>query len=317
MSNETSGPPQDPFGSPGGPTPPPAAPGPYPAAAPPPAYGQQPPYGSPPQPTYGAPQQPPYGQPPVYGTPQQPGYGAPQQPAYGAPQQPYGQQPAYGAPQQPYGQPGAYGPSTDGISIAALVTGLLGMAIVPLILGFIGLGRTKKNGTKGRGFAIAGIVLGALEIIGWILFVVLVVWAANSADTAYDKQVSELRTACATGDMESCDSLFMIARPGTEEEQFGDTCGGLTEGGGYCTDLGTGAGDTGTGTDSGTDSGTAAGSYGDDPTLDALYDACKAGDGQSCDDLFMDSPVGSEYEAFADTCGGRTSGGTYCVEELG
>src|SRR5690606_4400453 len=58
-------------------------------------------------------------------------------------------------------------------------------------------------------------------------------------------------------------------------------------------------------------------SYGDDPALDALWDACEAGDGQACDDLYMDSPLGSEYEEFADTCGHRTDGGTYCVDELG
>ena len=212
------------------------------------------------------------------------------------------------------------------MSIAALVTGLLGMAIIPLVLGFIGLGRTKKNGTKGRGFAIVGIVLGALEIVGWIAVIALIVAAANSVDPVYNQKVSELHSACASGDMASCDTLFTYAKPGTDEEHFGDTCGGLTEGGGYCTDLNSGTGTgtgtdsgTGTGTDSGTDSGTgtAAGSYGDDPTLDALYDACKAGDGQSCDDLFMDSPVGSEYESFGDTCGGRTTGGTYCEQELG
>ncbi len=46
-------------------------------------------------------------------------------------------------------------------------------------------------------------------------------------------------------------------------------------------------------------------SYGDDAELDALYDACAGGDGQACDDLFFQSPLGSEYEDFGNTCGGR------------
>ena len=46
-------------------------------------------------------------------------------------------------------------------------------------------------------------------------------------------------------------------------------------------------------------------SYGDDPELDALYDACAAGDGDACDDLYYQSPFGSEYEEFGNTCGGR------------
>lgn len=45
---------------------------------------------------------------------------------------------------------------------------------------------------------------------------------------------------------------------------------------------------------------------GDDPDLDALYNACAAGDGSACDQLFDEAPPGSEYEEFAGTCGGRT-----------
>jgi hypothetical protein len=45
---------------------------------------------------------------------------------------------------------------------------------------------------------------------------------------------------------------------------------------------------------------------GDDPELDALYRACKSGDGQSCDALFDQSAPGSDYEEFAVTCGNRT-----------
>src|SRR5665648_812338 len=41
--------------------------------------------------------------------------------------------------------------------------------------------------------------------------------------------------------------------------------------------------------------------YGDDATLDALWDACAAEDWASCDQLYFDSPLGSEYEAFGDT----------------
>lgn len=45
--------------------------------------------------------------------------------------------------------------------------------------------------------------------------------------------------------------------------------------------------------------------YGDDAELDALWDACEDGDGQACDDLYFQSPFGSKYEAFGNTCGGR------------
>ncbi len=45
---------------------------------------------------------------------------------------------------------------------------------------------------------------------------------------------------------------------------------------------------------------------GDDPKLDQLYAACQAGSGAACDQLFDAAPIGSEYEQFALTCGGRT-----------
>lgn len=49
--------------------------------------------------------------------------------------------------------------------------------------------------------------------------------------------------------------------------------------------------------------------YGDDPTMDALWDQCEAGDAAACDELYQVSPLDSEYERFGDTCGGRTDGG--------
>ncbi|MEO7570952.1 MAG: DUF2510 domain-containing protein [Acidimicrobiales bacterium] len=55
------------------------------------------------------------------------------------------------------------------------------------------------------------------------------------------------------------------------------------------------------------------GSYGSDPELDELYDQCEDGDFQACDDLFFDSPAGSEYEDFGDTCGERNEPSGTCV----
>ncbi len=55
--------------------------------------------------------------------------------------------------------------------------------------------------------------------------------------------------------------------------------------------------------------------YGDDPELDELWDACADEDWAACDQLFIDSPFLSEYEAFGDTCGNRREeGGGFCVD---
>ena len=45
--------------------------------------------------------------------------------------------------------------------------------------------------------------------------------------------------------------------------------------------------------------------YGDDAELDRLWDACASTGTDVCDELYNRSAQGSEYEAFADSCGGR------------
>jgi hypothetical protein len=67
------------------------------------------------------------------------------------------------------------GPS--GLSIAALVTGILWLTIVPIILGAIDLSRIKNGAAspRGRGLDIAGIALGGLGIVGWIVITIVAV----------------------------------------------------------------------------------------------------------------------------------------------
>lgn len=80
---------------------------------------------------------------------------------------PYGQQPPNpygGAPGSGFNEPA----KTDGVSIASLVLSLVCCAPVGLILGFVGLRRTKGGQRKGRGLAITGIVLGLLGLLVWI-----------------------------------------------------------------------------------------------------------------------------------------------------
>lgn len=280
--SDTSGTPQPGPDNAGGPTDPYAVPTPPPA---PPAGAPEPPAA----PTYGT----------APTTPEAPAYGAPAAPA--APG--YGSAPAYAAA-SPYAAP--TGPGTDGVSIAALVTGILGLAIVPLILGILGLNRTKKNGTSGRGFAIAGIVLGALQIVAYIILIVTVVAGLS----AVNSESQGLRDDCSAGDMTACDTLAITSSLTGEVDEVADTCGGtMPAGSGGSCQFGP--------ADPGTDEGTTEGSaftYGDDAALDALWDACEGGDMASCDDLYMESEPGSEYESFGGSCGNRQETDAYCVD---
>ncbi len=56
--------------------------------------------------------------------------------------------------------------------------------------------------------------------------------------------------------------------------------------------------------------------YGDDPALDELYDSCAAGDMAACDDLWWSSPSGSDYEAFAMSCGGAAADAAFGTCEM-
>lgn len=53
--------------------------------------------------------------------------------------------------------------------------------------------------------------------------------------------------------------------------------------------------------------------YGTDPALDRLADDCEDGDFGACDDLYQQSALGSTYETYGDTCGGRNPAAGYCT----
>ncbi|WP_149202804.1 hypothetical protein [Actinotalea subterranea] len=216
-------------------------------------------------------------------------------PAYQAP----GQAPA--GPGQPYagqpygyqGGPGAPAPKKSSKTALWIVLGVVGLVVVLGVAGIF-------------------VVRGLLDKVG-----------SYGSDAALD----ELYDACADEDWAACDDLYNQSPLDSEYEEFGFSCGGRSDQDILCTeqfgaagtDEGTtDTGDTGedTGEDTGTDTGASEGTYGSDPELDALYDACADGDNQACDDLYMESGFGTEYEEFGDTCGGRgrDAGQLFCNE---
>lgn len=150
----------------------------------PPQQGQQTP---PPPQGYGQPPVPPqepqgYGQPPV--PPQEPqGYpgqqGQPQQPPVYAPPpaNPYGQVPTnpYYAP-PPIVQPPYNGMAIGGFVLACVSLVLCCLpitAIVGLVLSIISMPQIDQRGERGKGLAVAGIVLNALVVLGWLLMFII------------------------------------------------------------------------------------------------------------------------------------------------
>jgi len=80
----------------------------------------------------------------------------------------------------PYPQPVApapFRPPTNGLAIATLVLGILGFALLPVILGHVALGQIRRRGEAGTGLAIAGLVLGYLALAGYIVLGILLIVA--------------------------------------------------------------------------------------------------------------------------------------------
>jgi hypothetical protein len=78
-----------------------------------------------------------------------------------------------------------YGTETDGYAIAALICGVLGVPIAPIILGVVARNRIAESGGRkdGNGLAIAGIVLGIIQIVIFAIVVIIFIAAAASTST--------------------------------------------------------------------------------------------------------------------------------------
>ncbi|MCA9302583.1 MAG: DUF4190 domain-containing protein [Phycisphaerales bacterium] len=90
-------------------------------------------------------------------------------------------------PPQMYQPPGIDTRPTSGLAVTSMVLGILclcfgPLALVPLILGIIGILTTGANGQKkGQGFAIAGTSLGAVGVLGSCLSVGILLPALGKA----------------------------------------------------------------------------------------------------------------------------------------
>lgn len=161
------------------------------------------------------------------------------------------------------------------------------------------------------------VLVGVLAVIGGLTLVAAIVAALVDDDAppgpsgdvtatvpfgpGDDPALDALLDACQGGDGAACDELFFAAGIDTDYETLGATCGGvLPADGGTCEQR------------------LAPPPPGTDAALDALWTPCAGGDMASCDTLFLQAPVGSDYEFFGSTCGSRVEQ-TFgdCVTALG
>lgn len=78
-------------------------------------------------------------------------------------------------------------PKTNGMAIASLVTSIVCCGPIGLILGIVAKNQIKASrGTQGGdGMATAGIIIGALSIVGGIIYGIILAVAASSSSYGY------------------------------------------------------------------------------------------------------------------------------------
>jgi hypothetical protein len=86
------------------------------------------------------------------------------------------------------GTPSTPVPGSNGLAIAALCCGILGIvplaAVVAIVLGIVALNQLRDRIQRGKGMAIAGLVLGVLWALGWVAFIVAVATDAPARDAS-------------------------------------------------------------------------------------------------------------------------------------
>lgn len=73
---------------------------------------------------------------------------------------------------------------TNVLAVVTLVTALVGLAMIPIICGHISLRQIRRTGEEGSALAVIGLILGYLELIGYVLALALLLgsifWAVNA-----------------------------------------------------------------------------------------------------------------------------------------
>lgn len=141
--------------------------------------------------------------------PPEPGY--PAQPGHPS-QSDYSTQPGY--PPQ-LGHP-APKPSLNGFAVASLVAGIFGGVLLSVIFGIVALVQMRRRPYRGRGMAIAGLVLSGLWVLGLATLVVVAI--ASDADRDSSGQVTgggsvstrQLRPGDCVNDVKESDNVLSL-----------------------------------------------------------------------------------------------------------
>lgn len=116
-------------------------------------------------------------------------------------------------PYPPYSVAPPPQPKLNAMSVWSFITSLLGVSIVGLILGIVSLGQVKNRGERGKGFSIAGIVLGAIGSLGWIAFWVIFAMLGGLMFNADDPEPSATSDSSVVAEPSESPSATSSSKP--------------------------------------------------------------------------------------------------------
>ncbi|OWL98686.1 hypothetical protein B7435_24300 [Mycolicibacterium peregrinum] len=96
----------------------------------------------------------------------------------------------YQSPAQPAETPTSHSsPPATAWAVAALIFGIIGAAVIGIVCGLIALSRTRTGQFRGRGLAIAGLIVSGLWIAIWIITVVAIVTLPDNTEDRFTPAV--------------------------------------------------------------------------------------------------------------------------------
>ena len=103
------------------------------------------------------------------------------------------------SPPPPGSYPPPAAPQQNGVAIGGMVTGIVSVVffwlffigipagIVGVVLGFVGLNKSKQMNGMGRGMAITGIVTGAVGTVAAVVIIIVAAMAANETQRQFEE----------------------------------------------------------------------------------------------------------------------------------
>lgn len=106
---------------------------------------------------------------------------------------------------QPAGYPGfqtfpghQVQPKSNGLAVGALVAGIIGMTVIPLlssivaiILGHLSRAQIRRTGEGGAGLALAGLVIGYVGLLATVMGILLLMWLTSDNTQTWISNVLE------------------------------------------------------------------------------------------------------------------------------